>query len=77
MSEADKLRERLEVLTSELCEHFEAVQVLASYSDDAGTHFISRGSGNWYARQGMAHEFIQSEQADLNASAIVKKQGEV
>lgn len=77
MSEPEMLRERLGEVASELCEHFEAVQILCSYSDDSGTHFITKGSGNWYARQGMAHDFIGSAQADINAEAIVNKQGDV
>ena len=41
-----------------LMEHFDAVQIFATKSDGEGTEDWMRGGGNWYARQGLAHEFI-------------------
>lgn len=46
-----------------LREHFEAVQILASWTEDGVCYSSARGAGNWYARQGMAHEFIQRDRA--------------
>lgn len=64
-AEAEKI---LEDAVSKLGEHFEAVQVLVSWVDEGATHFIPRGSGNWYSRQGMAKAYtdreISSETAD-------------
>lgn len=60
----------LEAKTADLTEHFDAVQILATYTDQDGTHCVKRGSGNWYARQGMAHEFIGSDQAQEIARQI-------
>jgi hypothetical protein len=50
-----------------LMEHFDCVQILASSHGDDGTSKVAMGGGNWYARQGMAHEFIQMDQAQTNA----------
>jgi len=46
-----------------LREHFESVQILASWTEDGVCYGSNRGAGNWYARQGMAHEFIQKDRA--------------
>lgn len=50
-----------------LMEHFDCVQILASSCGDVGTQRAFMGAGNWYGRQGMAHEFIQMDQAQTNA----------
>lgn len=64
----------LESKTADLTEHFDAVQILASYTDEDGTHCVKRGAGNWYARQGMAQEFVNSEQAQLLAHEIHREE---
>lgn len=53
-----------------LMEHFDCVQILASSCGDPGTQRAFGGGGNWYARQGMAHEFIQMDQAQTNAREV-------
>ena len=56
-------------LTEDFCRRAQlygcdAIQVLMSvHSDSVGTMNRSFGRGNWYARQGMAHEFITQEDA--------------
>jgi len=45
---------------AQLSEHFDAVQILASYSLNGGTQSISGGSGNWFARLGMGESFHSS-----------------
>lgn len=56
-----------------LMEHFECVQVLVSFpADNGGTGRFFMGAGNWYARQGMAHEFIQMDKAQTEAAEIAK-----
>lgn len=56
-----------------LAEHFDAVQILASVETSAGTRYISRGCGNWFARQGMAREFIANEESQNRADALAPK----
>ncbi len=52
-------------------EHFDVVQVMVSWRDERGHTMCSkRGCGNWYARQGMAHEFINEDVAQETARAI-------
>lgn len=47
-----------------LGEHYGAVQILASHETVNGeTAFAAWGVGNWYARQGMAHQFLENEKA--------------
>lgn len=45
-----------------LSEYFDAVQILVSVDQPDGTGNIFLGTGNWFARQGMAHEFINDGQ---------------
>lgn len=45
-----------------LGEHFDAVQILVTFNEEAVSKFRHTGAGNWYARQGMAQEFIRSSQ---------------
>ena len=42
----------------DLGEHFESVQILATTVSEGQTLRSFSGCGNWYARLGMAHEFI-------------------
>jgi hypothetical protein len=58
-----------------LGEHFDAVQILTSrmVSENGGTERFASGSGNWFARQGMAHAFIKSDEADTLAHEVGKK----
>jgi hypothetical protein len=60
---------------SALLEHFDAVQILASRSDHEGTHDVMRGGGNWYACQGMAHDFITRDRAQSEAHEWFKLAG--
>ena len=56
-----------------LTEHFDSVQILASWVDDQKqTHCVKWGDGNWYARQGMAHEFITEDKAREQARELSK-----
>lgn len=57
-----------------LAEHFEAIQIMVTRYTEDGTQHVSRGTGNWYARQGMAHEFIGLARADEVAERITTAQ---
>jgi hypothetical protein len=62
--------EKIDWLLAQLSEHFDAVQVLTSWSEQCETRSIFRGAGNWHARQGMAHEFINKDVAQEHAFAM-------
>ncbi len=48
-----------------LGEHFDCVQVLVTWpTEERATAALFRGVGNWYARTGMAREFIERDEAD-------------
>jgi hypothetical protein len=53
-----------------LGEHFDHVQIMVSWNEQASCYRIFEGSGNWYARQGMAHEFIKKDDAQVAAQAF-------
>lgn len=55
-----------------LREHFDCVQILVSHVTDRGTEDIFDGNGNWYARQGMAREFLNRDQAVTDAHELSK-----
>lgn len=44
---------------AELAEHYEAVQVLVSTYERGKTCFMFAGSGNEFARRGMAQEWLE------------------
>lgn len=66
-------RKILESAVSKLGEHFDHVQILVTWQEGEITHRLQRGYGNWYARQGLAHEFINEDVARENAEAIGEK----
>lgn len=47
----------------------EAVQILASWGDGTGTRTVCHGFGNWFARKGMAMEFLEKDRANITADA--------
>lgn len=54
-----------------LMEHFDCVQFLGSFCDDEDlTITIYRGAGNWMARQGMAQDFLNGDQAKTQAKEL-------
>ncbi len=56
---------------AQLAEHFDSVQVLASRMNEKNeTEACIDGSGNWYARQGLAQEFIGLSRAEEIANRI-------
>ncbi len=65
-SEAAKI---LEEAAMRVGEHFDAVQILATWNEQGETRSLNRGTGNWYARQGLAHAFINF---DANQDAAVQ-----
>lgn len=71
--ERDQLVKLLEKHVADLGEHFEAVQIHVSSWDETGTWTISRGYGNWNARQGMAHSFIKQDEARDQAQFIANE----
>lgn len=56
-----------------LGEHFDSVQILVSNCDYAGTSFIPRGCGNFYARKGMAQTFVERDVAEDSARYIARE----
>lgn len=55
-----------------LGEHFEVVQIFVSSSEGEGTFECMQGVGNFYARLGLAREFIEDDRSDRLASKIAE-----
>jgi hypothetical protein len=68
--EADALVQKCSIF---LGEHFDAVQILASWNEQGLTNMTCHGCGNWYARQGMAKDFINTDQAQEIATQLADK----
>ena len=66
----EELSKIVEKAVSDLGEHFDAVEILASNVDGEGSDCIKRGSGNFYARLGMAQEFIDEDRAQVWAKVF-------
>ena len=63
----------LDQFLPKLMEHCDCVQVLVSFpSETGGTAHNFQGRGNWFARQGMAQEFVNMDQAQTLAHEIAK-----
>jgi hypothetical protein len=57
---------------AQLLEHCDAVQILMTgpLDDTEGVWSLARGGGNWFARQGLAHQFINQDLAQEHARQI-------
>lgn len=74
LSSNGEQRAEIEKHVLALMEHFDAVQILVSSTAPCGgTESVFQGAGNWFARQGMAHDFIQRDQSETSASKIADK----
>jgi len=60
----------LDAMLARIGEHFDHVQILTTWNDRGITKNLYRGSGNWFARQGMAHDFIHQDIAQDAATQI-------
>lgn len=60
----------LDAIASRIGEHFDHVQILATWNDSGISKNLYRGTGNWFARQGMAHDFIQQDISQESATQI-------
>jgi len=67
--EADELVSRI---TAQLHEHFEAVQILVSWNEEGESKAFNHGAGSWYARIGMAREFLIFDEAHIKARELGK-----
>lgn len=60
---------------SDLREYFSDVQILCSWTEEeegGNTFDIFRGKGNWYARVGMARDFLTRDKGHTEAREIAE-----
>ena len=50
-----------------------SIQILASMPYKDGTLGISRGGGDWYARQALAANFVEEAKADFAAQKVAEE----
>lgn len=73
LTHEQRIRE-LESAVSKLSEFFDAVQINATYLTESGTtRGVKRGSGNYYARQGLCREFCVEDEQIEQARCIAKE----
>lgn len=63
----------LDETAARLGEHFGSVQIMVSWNEEGLTKSLKRGCGDWYARQGLAHEFINQDVAQEAALQIAEQ----
>lgn len=68
--ETEQIEKEVQQAVARLSEIVPHIQVFVSWNKDEITHFYKLGAGNWYARQGMAHSFINQDIAQDNAVQI-------
>lgn len=75
MSELQKrpLPKILDATLEKLGEHFDSVQILTTWTEGQVSKSQPRGTGDWYARQGAAHEFIARDQSEDLADMIAER----
>jgi uncharacterized protein YciW len=67
MDDISKLVDRA---VATLQEHCSSVHVMVSVQQDGCTRSIHRGAGDYYARLGLAHEFIDTTKQQDSAAHI-------
>ncbi len=68
----EEVHKAIEKATYALGECAEHVQIMATWSSEGLCHRYFYGNGNWYARQGLAHEFLAQDIARTNAREIAE-----
>lgn len=68
----EQLEQIVQVHVDALMEHFDAVEILASHVTEGGTGNVYRGAGNWYARTGMAADFLKRDEAETLVNRMPK-----
>lgn len=74
--ESDLVKKETKMFCSRLREMgVDAVQVLVTWGVDASNVTVAYmwGMGNWYARVGLAHEFVTQDEATASAEKIGEK----
>ena len=61
-------------MARQLGEHFDSVQVLVSWNEEGLTKDVYAGGGNWYARVGMARDFLTRDTGETHADRMSSRQ---
>lgn len=67
--------ELVDRIAAQLGEQFECVQILVStcLENGKGTESVYSGFGNWFARQGMARDFVTKDDASTHAKHLADR----
>lgn len=63
----------VERFANALAEHFDSVQIVASWHEEGRTRNAHHGCGNVYARAGLMREFVMRSDAEQQADMIAKE----
>ena len=66
----------IDLCAEQISEHTDCVQILCSWTDGGNTKYVMKGRGNWYARVGMAHAFVNNDAASSIAAAMDEEEGD-
>jgi len=69
----EEAQDLLEMTAAKLAEHFDAVEIMVSLQNGEDTRCFEQGAGNYYARLGMAQEFLGNDRAGAIAQHIVEE----
>ena len=70
ISTEQRIKSLMKEYAAKLSEFADSVQLFASWGDHGQTHSHYTGAGNWFARQGMAHDFITADEAQTHANEL-------
>lgn len=73
----EQANEILDKVTSQLSEHFDAVQIVVCWLEpDQRTNWTECGKGLWHARVQLCQDFVEADKARAIAYEINKDKGD-
>lgn len=54
-------------------EHFDAIQMFVTWQHNGETYGVCVGDGNWHARVGMSHDFLDRVKARIISEKLAEK----
>ncbi len=70
-SEQDEVHKIIDAHCNQLAEHFDSVQIFVTrHEEDGGTRFASRGTGNWFAREGQVRAWVKKQDCHINKTVM-------
>lgn len=71
--DTEEAYKRLEDAIMPLREHFEAIQIMSTWTEGGLCYSSYYGAGNWYARTGLAHQFLEKDKAQTFGKEVSRQ----